>query len=57
MKKLQCPKCGHKWEWSFWEWIMKAPIQHFNFIAWKDRRKTTCPQCGKESWITAEKNV
>ena len=57
--KLECPKCGHKWEYGYWQWIWKA---QFHWLVFKrnpfrirDYRKTQCPNCGQWSWIAREK--
>lgn len=53
--KLHCPECGYEWEYGYWEWIWKAQMHCFNFLIWKDKRKTKCPNCGKKSWIYSER--
>ena len=57
--KLHCPKCGHKWEYSYWQWIFKTL---FHWLHWdketkslRDYRRTKCPVCGKYSWIKRQK--
>ena len=55
-RKLKCPHCGNEWEYSYWQWVWKAQIHCFNFIKWKDKRYTKCPNCGKKSWIYSEKS-
>lgn len=55
MRKLTCPICGYKWKYKYWEWVFKAPFHIFNFLKWKDKRRTTCPYCKQISWIYSEK--
>ena len=50
--KLKCPNCEHEWDYSYFQWILKAPFHLFSFSKWKDFRKTKCPKCGKKSWIS-----
>lgn len=50
-RKLQCPECGHTWEYGFWQWTLRAPFHEYVFFLKKDFRKTKCPKCGKKSWI------
>ena len=59
MSKLQCPKCGHKFEMSYWKWILKSP---FHWLVWdkqskriRDKRLTKCPKCLEKSWIIRQK--
>ena len=57
--KLECPKCGHKWEYGYWQWIWKAQFHWLVFrcnpARIRDYRKTKCPNCGEKSWIAREK--
>lgn len=59
MTKLQCPKCGHKFEMKYWEWIWKAQV---HWLVWdkhnkriRDKRLTKCPNCLEKSWIMRQK--
>ena len=27
-----CPKCGHKWEYGYWQWIWKAQFHWLVFL-------------------------
>ncbi len=54
-RKLQCPECGYEWVYGYWQWTFKAQFHVFNFLKWKDKRRTKCPKCGKKSWIYSEK--
>ena len=57
--KLECPKCGHKWEYGYWQWIWKAQMHWLVFkrnpARIRDYRKTKCPNCGQWSWIARAK--
>jgi DNA-directed RNA polymerase subunit RPC12/RpoP len=52
---LMCPRCGHKWIWDYWKWVLKAPFHMFDFKEWRDYRKTKCPVCEQKSWIFRNK--
>lgn len=59
MAKLQCPKCGNKFEMNYWKWLFKAP---FHWLVWdkqakriRDSRWTKCPNCLEKSWIIRQK--
>ena len=49
MVKLRCPDCGKDFEYSWWEWFLKAPIHHFR------KRLTKCPHCGSKNWVERDK--
>ena len=53
--KLECPKCGHKWERNYFYWVWQAPFHMFSIKTMRDRRKTKCPNCGEKSWIARNK--
>ena len=55
LRKLTCPVCGHRWKYGYWEWVFKAQFHVFNFLKWKDKRRTRCPYCKEISWIYSEK--
>jgi DNA-directed RNA polymerase subunit RPC12/RpoP len=57
MRKLKCPICKHEWKISYLRWLFTSPFHCFSFKAWRDKRKTKCPNCGEKSWITSEKDV
>lgn len=51
MVNLHCPTCGVTFEYSWIEWIWKAPVHYFG------RRLTTCPSCGVKNWIRRDKEI
>lgn len=58
-RTLTCPKCNHRWEYGYWQWVWKAQF-HWPVILRKplrirDSRLTMCPKCGTKSWIYSEK--
>ena len=57
--KLECPKCGHVWEYGYWQWVWKAQLHWLVFkcnpASIRDYRKTKCPNCGEKSWIARNK--
>lgn len=54
--KLQCPKCGHHFEYkSYWTWVWKAQV---HLLGWDketkriyDYRRTKCPYCKEKSYM------
>jgi DNA-directed RNA polymerase subunit RPC12/RpoP len=58
MTKLQCPKCGEKFERNYFTWVWLAPfhcVQIEKPFRIRDKRYTKCPNCGKRSWMKAER--
>lgn len=57
--KLECPKCGYKWEYGYWKWIWKAPFHWLALDAAagcvRDYRRTKCPVCNQITWIARKK--
>lgn len=45
MSKIHCEKCDRIIEMPYWKWVLTAP-----FHTWT-KRKTTCPRCGKSSYM------
>ena len=54
MIKLTCPNCNKTFEMTFWNWIMTTPFHWFDFITFRDSRKTKCPHCGKKTYMKRE---
>lgn len=53
--KVICPKCGNCMTYkNYWSWIWYTPIHWFNFLKWKDYRRTKCVNCGEVSYIGRE---
>ena len=50
-KQLQCPYCGHKWKYGFWEWVLKSPFHWFDWRKCRDLRYTKCPACKMRTWM------
>ena len=53
--KLICPECNYMWEYNYLQWLFKTPFHEYVFFQKRDYRKTTCPNCGKKSWISRKK--
>ena len=54
MSKFTCPNCGKTFEQNFWAWTMSTPFHVFDFVNFRDKRKTKCPECGKRSYMKRE---
>ena len=59
MKKVYviCPKCGCRMIYkNYFDWTFRTIIHWFNFLEWRDYRRTKCSNCGKVSYIKRELN-
>lgn len=49
--KLQCPKCGHHFEYkNYFDWLFRTPFH------WFGKRLTKCPYCKEKSYMRRKNN-
>lgn len=50
--KIVCPSCGNIMTYkNYWSWVLRTIFHWFNFLEWRDYRRTKCTKCGKVSYM------